>query len=341
MMCWASFSEDALSETSLADFPPVVSNRTRSFSYLALAGVWGGCRAKQISKCSWTNSRVCGLRSSVLWTCLNYLQIVVQDKVIASQQLYVGQDVPEPKVILPWFLCCEIPVLPAVSLCSPYGPCSVCSCPSAPALTLAHPCTSASQLMALPSRQPWRMQWECRRRKNFLTFLVLSWANSHCLLVASNCCSLQVINVVSSVASVQPPDTSAEENLAHCMELQFMLNMWHHVFSCLTIARTVNRSVGKWVKILSLQAWSCAAVLTLQSPGLKARSSSENRLEKPLSDCVLLETWLDPVSQGMLAPTAPIVWIISGTCKSFGKLYYVYFSKFLCASRHQLFVFWN
>lgn len=121
MMCWASLSEDALSETFLADFPPVVSNRTRSFSHLVLAGVCGGRRAKQMSKCSWANFRVCGLGFSVLWTCLSYLQIVVQDKVSTPQQLYVGQDVPEPKVILSWFLwnpstpSC-VPLLPLLSL---------------------------------------------------------------------------------------------------------------------------------------------------------------------------------------------------------------------------------
>ena len=98
-----------------------------------------------------TNSRVCGLGFSTLWTCLNYLQVVVQDKVNASQQLHEGQDVREPKVILPWFPCCEIPVLPAVSLCSSCSPCSVCSCPSAPALTSAHPRTSGSWPTAFPA----------------------------------------------------------------------------------------------------------------------------------------------------------------------------------------------
>lgn len=60
---------------------------------------------------------------SILWTCLNYLQVVVQDKVNASQQLHEGQDMPEPKVILPWFPCCAIPVLPAASLCFSCSPC--------------------------------------------------------------------------------------------------------------------------------------------------------------------------------------------------------------------------
>lgn len=106
------------------------------------------------SKCTQTNSRIYGVGFSMLQTCLNCLQVVVQDKVNGSQQLHEGQDGQESKVILPWFLCCEIPVLLPASLCSSCSPCSVYSHPSAPTLTSAHPCTSGSQQTAFPSRWP-------------------------------------------------------------------------------------------------------------------------------------------------------------------------------------------
>lgn len=155
-------------------------------------------------------------------------------------------------------------------------------------------------------------------------------------LGASNCCLLRDTDVVSSVASVQPPDTSVEENSIRCMDLHFVLNTWHRVLSHLTIARTVNRNVGPWDKILSLH---CAAVFTLQPPGSKPRSSSKNWLEKLLPAHALLEKRLSSVTQGTFPPPGPILWVISGTPKAFGKRYYVYFPKFLCADRCQLFVF--
>lgn len=121
-------------------------------------------------------------------------------------------------------------------------------------------------------------------------------------LGASNCCLLRDTDVVSSVASVQPPDTSVEENSARCMDLHFVLNTWHRVLSHLTIARTVNRNVGPWDKILSLH---CAAVFTLQPPGSKPRSSSKNWLEKLLPVHALLERRLSSVTQGTFPPPVP------------------------------------
>lgn len=108
-------------------------------------------------------------------------------------------------------------------------------------------------------------------------------------LGASNCCSLWGTDVVSSVASVQPPDTSAEENSAHYMELEFRLSRQQHFFSYLTIAGRVNRNAGTWHKILSLCTEPRAALFTLQPPGLKPRSSSKNWLEKLLPGSVLTE----------------------------------------------------
>lgn len=117
---------------------------------------------------------------STLWTSLNYLQVLDQDKINASHQLYKSQDISQPKVILPWLPFWEIPVtccyVPLLSLLTSFS--------SSPMLTSAHHCTSGFQQTAFPSRWPWRMQKECRRNKTYLLYLVLSGANSHFLPVS-------------------------------------------------------------------------------------------------------------------------------------------------------------
>lgn len=193
----------------------------------------------------------------------------------------------EPKVILPWFPFWEIHVLTAVS------PCSVCSHSSAPAplspQPIVAPLDSSRQLSPADGHEG------CRRnaggiRLSCFILCCLGQIPTLCqFLGACNCCLLWGTDVVSSVASVQPPDTSAEENSAHYMELQFRLDRRQHFFSHLTVAGTVNRNVGMWLKILSLCTKPCAALFTLQPPGLKPRSSSKNWLEKLLPACVLTE----------------------------------------------------
>lgn len=194
---------------------------------------------------------------------------------------------PEPKVFLPWFPCCEIPVPTAVS------PCSVCSHPSAPAprspQPILAPLDSSRQLSPADGRGGCRRNAGGIRLSCFISCCLGQIPTLCQFLGASNCCSLWGTDSVSSVASVQPADTSAEENSAHYMELEFRLNRWHHFFSRLTVAGTVNRNVGTWHKILSLCTKSCAALFTLQPPGLKPRSSSKNWLEKLLPAHVLPE----------------------------------------------------
>lgn len=129
-----------------------------------------------------TNSRVCGLGFSTLWTSLNYLQVVDQDKINASLQLHKGQHMSEPKVI--W----EIHVLTAVS------PCSVCSHSPAPAPRSAQP--MVAPLDSSRQLSPADGHGGCRRNAGGIR---LSCFISCCLgqiptlcqfLGASNCCSL-------------------------------------------------------------------------------------------------------------------------------------------------------
>lgn len=137
MMCWTSPSECCLRHLSLISHWLLVTGTIWAAPaliecvLLPLPMFLLHCSLSQSKTQRYnhtqTNSRVCGLGFSTLWTSLNYLQVVDQYKINASQQLHKGQDMSEPKVILPWFPFWEICVLTAVS------PCSVCSHSSAPA----------------------------------------------------------------------------------------------------------------------------------------------------------------------------------------------------------------
>lgn len=234
----------------------------------------------------------------------------------ASQQLHKGQGMSEPQVILPWFPFWGICVLTAVS------PCSICSHSSAP----RSPQPILAALDCSRQLSPADGHGGCRRNAGGIR---LSCFISCCLgqiptlcqfLGASNCCSLWGTDVVSSVASVQPPDTSAEENSAHYIEWEFVLSRRHCFFSHLTIAGTVNRNVGTWLKILSLCTKPCAALFTLQPPGLKPRSSSKNWLEKLLPACVLTDEMAGLCRTGHISTRFLLYCgVISGTAKASEK----------------------
>lgn len=225
---------------------------------------------------------------STLWTSLNYLQVVDQDKINVSQQLHKSQEVhvqtkSDPALVPVLGDPCTHSCVPLLSLLTFFS--------SSPTLTSANPCSAGFQQTAFPAdghrgcrRNARRIRLSC-----FISRSLGQIPNLCQFLVASNCCSLWGTDVVSSVASVQPPETSAEENSAHYMELEFRLNRWHCFFSHLTMAGIVNSNVGTWHKILSLCTKPCAALFTLQPPGMEPRSSSKNWLEKLFPACVLTE----------------------------------------------------
>lgn len=186
----------------------------------------------------------------------------------------------EPKVI--W----EIHVLTAVS------PCSVCSHSPAPAPRSAQP--MVAPLDSSRQLSPADGHGGCRRNAGGIR---LSCFISCCLgqiptlcqfLGASNCCSLWGTDVVSSVASVQPPDTSAEENSAHYLEVEFGLNRRHH-FSPPDHSWDSEQKCGNVAQSTLPMHQALCCCVTLQPPGLKPRSSSKNWLEKLLPACVLTE----------------------------------------------------
>lgn len=148
---------------------------------------WSQSKTQRFN-CTQTDSRVCGLGFSTLWTSLNYLQVVDQDEISASQLLHKGQDMPEPKVFLPWFPCCEIPVPTAVS------PCSVCSYPSAPAprspQPILTPLDSSRQLSPADGRGGCRRNAGGIRLSCFISCCLGQIPTLCQFLGASNCCSL-------------------------------------------------------------------------------------------------------------------------------------------------------
>lgn len=134
------------------------------------------------------------------------------------------------------------------------SPCSVCSHPSAPA-----PCSPQPNLAPLDSSRqlsPADGHGGCRRNAGgirltcFISCCLGQFPTFCQFLGASNCCSLWGTDVVSSVASVQPPYTSAEENSAHSMELEFRLSRRHRFF--FPPDHSQDRNVGMWHKIFSL-----------------------------------------------------------------------------------------
>lgn len=73
------------------------------------------------------------------------------------------------------------------------------------------------------------------------------------------------------------------------MELEFRLNRRHHFFFPPDHSRDSEQKCGNVTQNTLPKHQPCAALFTLQPPGLKPRSSSKNWLEKVLSACVLLE----------------------------------------------------
>lgn len=218
----------------------------------------------------------------------------------------------EPKVILPWFPFWEMHVLTAQS------PCSVCSHSSAPA-----PCSPQPILAPLDSSRelsPADGHGGCRRiaggiRHSCFILCYLGQIPTLCqFLCASNCCSLWGTDVASSVAPVQPPDTTAEENSAHYMELEFRLNRRHRFFSHLTIAGTVNRNVGMWHQALCCSVHPSTSWLETKILLLK--------LVRKTTPCLCFDRqdgWA--LSHRACFHHAAVLWVISGPAKAFGKWY--------------------